>query len=62
MLDTEKTERLSHLADQLVTATSRMTEGMGGGMMGGGMMGQGSEEMRELSKILSQMSDLLRGK
>ena len=33
---------------------------MGGGMMGGGMMGQGSEQMGEVSRILGQISDLLR--
>lgn len=60
-LETERAERLRHLADQLVAATGRMSGAMGGGMMGGGMMGQGSEQMGELSRILGQISDLLRG-
>lgn len=64
-LQTDKAERLRHLADQLVAASGRMAGGMGpgmmgGGMMGGGMMGQGSEQMNELSRILGQISDLLR--
>lgn len=65
-LETERAERLRLLADQLVAATGRMSGAMGGGMMGGGMMGggmmgQGSEQMGELSRILGQISDLLRG-
>lgn len=59
-LEAEKAERLRRLTDQLVAATGRMSQGMGGGMMGGGMMGQGSEQMGEISRILLQISDLLR--
>jgi hypothetical protein len=54
-LDVEKAERLRRLADQLVAGMSRMTQGMGGGMMG-----QGLEQMSEFSRILAQMKDLLR--
>lgn len=66
-LDTDKAERLRQLADQLATATGRMSGGMAGGMSGsgmkgGGMMGPGSEQMNELSRILGQISDLLRGR
>lgn len=64
-LDAEKAERLRGLADQLIGATSRMAGGTGGGMMGPGMMGggmmrQGSEQMGEVSRILAQISELLR--
>lgn len=59
-LQTDKAERLRQLADQLAAAAGRMAGGMGPGMMGGGMMGQGSEQMNELSRILGQISDLLR--
>jgi hypothetical protein len=51
-LDAAKAEQLRRLADQLAEATGRM---------GGGMMGRGPEQMQEVSLILSQMSDLLRG-
>lgn len=64
-LDAERGERLRRLADQLVGATGRMASGTGGmmgpGMMGGGMMGQGSEQMAEVTRILSQISELVRG-
>lgn len=65
-LDTKRAEQLRRLGDQLVAATGGMAGAMGGGMMGGGMMGrgmmgQGSEQMSELSRILGQISDLLRG-
>ena len=60
-LSAEKAERLRRLADQLVAATGRMGQGMGSGMMGGGMMGQGSQQMGEVSRILAEISDLLRG-
>lgn len=64
-LDAEKGRRLRRLADQLATATARMSEGMGGSMMGGGMMGgrmmeQGPQQMAEVSRILAQISNLLR--
>lgn len=64
-LEGEKAERLRHLTDQLVAAAGRMSGGMGGGgmmgsMMGGGMMGQAAGQMDELSRILTQMQDLLR--
>lgn len=61
-LDADKAERLRKLADQLAAFTRQMPGGgmMGGGMMGGGMMGQGSEQMREASRILTQISELLR--
>ena len=64
-LDAEKAEPLRRLADQLAAAAGRMSQGMGpgmmgGGMMGGGMIGQGSEQMGEVSRILGQISDLLR--
>jgi hypothetical protein len=55
-LDSDKAQQLRHLADQLVEATGRMTGGMGPGMMG-----QGSQQMQEVSRILTQMQDLLRG-
>ncbi len=55
-LDAEKGEQLQRLADQLGQAIGRMAGGMGGGMMG-----QGPEQMQEVSRILSQMSELLRG-
>lgn len=66
-LDVDKGERLRRLVDQLVDASGRMSRGMsggmmGGGMMGGGMMGQGSEQMGEVSRILAEISDLLRGR
>lgn len=65
-LDADKGERLRRLADQLVDASGRMSRGMSGGMMGGGMMsggmmGQGSEQMSEVSRILAEISNLLRG-
>lgn len=65
-LEGEKAERLRRLTDQLVAAAGRMSGGMGGGgmmggMMGGGMMGQAAGQMDELSRILAQISDLLRG-
>lgn len=64
-LDAERGERFRRLADQLVGATGRMASGTGGvmgpGMMGGGMMGQGSEQMAEVTRILSQISELVRG-
>lgn len=65
-LEGEKAERLRHLTDQLVAAAGRMSGGMGGGgmmggMMGGGMMGQAAGQMDEVSRILAQISDLLRG-
>jgi hypothetical protein len=53
--DATKAEQLRRLADQLAEATGRMAGGMGGGMMG-----RGPERMQEVSRILSQMSDLLR--
>ncbi len=59
-LDAERAERLRRLVDQLAAATTRMSGGMGGGMMGGGMMGQGPDQMAEVSRILAQISDLLR--
>ena len=55
-LDPDKAQQLRHLTDQLVEATGRMTGGMGGGMMG-----QGSQQMEEVSRLMGQMSDLLRG-
>ena len=65
-LDAERAERLRRLTDQLVAATGRRSGGMGGGMMGpgmmgGGMTGQASEQMAEMSRILSQISELIRG-
>ena len=64
-LEAEKAKRLRRLADQLVAATGRMSGSMGGGMMGSGMMGggmgQASQEMAEFSRILSQISELVRG-
>lgn len=61
-LDADKAERLRRLVDQLAASARQMPAGgtMGGGMMGGGMMGQGSEQMREPSRILTQISELLR--
>lgn len=59
-LDRAKAEKLRALAADLVEATSRMSGGMGGGM-GGGMMGQGSAQMAEVSRIVGQMAELLRG-
>jgi hypothetical protein len=55
-LDPDKAQQLRRLADQLAEATGRMTGGMGPGMMG-----QGSQQMQEVSRILTQMQDLLRG-
>jgi hypothetical protein len=55
-LDPDKAQQLRRLADQLVETTGRMTGGMGGGMMG-----QGSQQMEEVSRMMGQMSDLLRG-
>ena len=55
-LDPDKAQQLRRLADQLVETTGRMTGGMGGGMMG-----QGSQQMEEVSRMVGQMSDLLRG-
>lgn len=62
-LDAERAERLRRLADQLVATTGRLSGSMGGGMMGPGMMGggQASEQMGEISRILSQISELIRG-
>lgn len=60
-LDRERAKRLRRLADQLILATARMSEGMGG-MGGGGMMRQGSGQMAGASRILAQISDLVRGK
>jgi hypothetical protein len=54
-LDPDKAQQLRHLADQLVETTGRMTGGMGGGMMG-----QGPQQMAEVSRIIGQISDLLR--
>jgi len=55
----------SGTVEELVAATGRMSGSMGGGMMGSGMMGggmgQASQEMAEFSRILSQISELVRG-
>lgn len=51
-LDGDKAERVRRLVDQLAAFTRQM--------VGGGMMGQGSEQMREASRILTQISELLR--
>lgn len=62
-LDPDKAERLRRLADQIRAAATQTAESMGGGMsgmMGGGMMAQASQQMAEMTRILNQMSDLLR--
>lgn len=55
----DRAEELRRLAEQLRAAAAQMGEGMGG-MMGGGMMGQASQQMAEMNRILSRMSQLLR--
>lgn len=53
-LDADKANQLHRLADQLRAVAAQMGEGMGG------MMGQGSQQMAEMNRILSQMAELLR--
>jgi hypothetical protein len=55
-IDPDRAQQLRRLADQLVETTGRMTGGMGEGMMG-----QGSQQIEQVSRILTQRQDLLRG-
>lgn len=59
LLAPDRAKELRRLAERLRAAAAQTSENMGG-MMGGATMGQASQQMAEMNRILSRMSELLR--